>query len=138
MNKSKHLHQQFLYNNHHRSRLDEEITSKLQAEFDEEVKLAREKAEKEQEANVAKEQKANVALTGEWDDIHAKIKADHELAQRLQAQEQEECLMQNRLHFCYNSYEKRESTLQVKRAEEEEEQNHQHPSLNKEKSCVLT
>ncbi|GKF20642.1 hypothetical protein Tco_0069280, partial [Tanacetum coccineum] len=34
-------------------RLDEEIASKLQAEFDEEARLAREKAEKEQEANVA-------------------------------------------------------------------------------------
>ncbi|GJZ29808.1 hypothetical protein Tco_0574455, partial [Tanacetum coccineum] len=42
-------------------RLDEEIASKLQAEFDEEARLAREKAEKEQEANVA--------LTKEWDDI---------------------------------------------------------------------
>ncbi|GJS80128.1 hypothetical protein Tco_0730009, partial [Tanacetum coccineum] len=42
-------------------RLDEEIASKLQAEFDEEVRLARERAEKEQEANVA--------LTEEWDDI---------------------------------------------------------------------
>ncbi|GKB08429.1 hypothetical protein Tco_0836713 [Tanacetum coccineum] len=56
-------------------RLDEEIASKLQAKFDEEVKLTREKAEKEQEANVA--------LTEEWDDIQAKIKVDHELAQRL-------------------------------------------------------
>ncbi|GKA96597.1 hypothetical protein Tco_0818692 [Tanacetum coccineum] len=37
--------------------------SKLQAKFDEEVRLAREKAEKEQEANVA--------LTEEWDDIQA-------------------------------------------------------------------
>ncbi|GKB12944.1 hypothetical protein Tco_0846867 [Tanacetum coccineum] len=32
-------------------RLDEEIASKLQVEFNEEVRLAREKAEKEQEAN---------------------------------------------------------------------------------------
>ncbi|GJY14818.1 retrovirus-related pol polyprotein from transposon TNT 1-94 [Tanacetum coccineum] len=63
-------------------RLDEEIASKLQAEFDEEVRLAREKAEKEQEANVA--------LTEEWDDIQAKVDADYQLAQRLQAQEQEE------------------------------------------------
>ncbi|GKB96236.1 hypothetical protein Tco_0982373 [Tanacetum coccineum] len=46
------------------------------------TRLAREKSEKEQEANVA--------LTEEWDDIQAKIKDDHELAQRLQAQEQEE------------------------------------------------
>ncbi|GKB70924.1 hypothetical protein Tco_0932336 [Tanacetum coccineum] len=45
-------------------RLDEEIASKLQAEFDEEERLAREKAKKE----------ANVALIEEWDDIQAKIK----------------------------------------------------------------
>ncbi|GJW46152.1 hypothetical protein Tco_0077798 [Tanacetum coccineum] len=59
-------------------RLDEEIASKLQAEFDEEERLARENDE------------ANVALTKDWDDIQAKIEADHELAQRLQAEEQEE------------------------------------------------
>ncbi|GJX28196.1 hypothetical protein Tco_0236275 [Tanacetum coccineum] len=41
---------------------------RLQAEFDKEERLAREKDE------------ANVALTKEWDDIQAKIKADHELA----------------------------------------------------------
>ncbi|GKB96264.1 retrovirus-related pol polyprotein from transposon TNT 1-94 [Tanacetum coccineum] len=58
-------------------RLDEEIALKLQAKFDKEVRLTREKAEKEQEANVA--------LTEEWDDIQAKIEFDHELAQRLQA-----------------------------------------------------
>ncbi|GJS03385.1 hypothetical protein Tco_0319893 [Tanacetum coccineum] len=54
-------------------RLDEEVALKLQAEFDKEERLAREKDE------------ANVALTEEWDDIQAKIEADHELAQRLQA-----------------------------------------------------
>ncbi|GJV88416.1 putative ribonuclease H-like domain-containing protein [Tanacetum coccineum] len=59
-------------------RLDEEIALKLQAEFDEEERLAREKDE------------ANVVLTEEWDDIQAKIKVDHELAQRLQAEEKEE------------------------------------------------
>ncbi|GJV31799.1 hypothetical protein Tco_1392199 [Tanacetum coccineum] len=42
-------------------RHDEEITSKLQAEFDEEERRAREKDE------------ANVALTKEWDDIQAKM-----------------------------------------------------------------
>ncbi|GJV16367.1 hypothetical protein Tco_1361690 [Tanacetum coccineum] len=58
--------------------LDEEAAKKLQAEFNEEERLAREKDE------------ANVALTEEWDDIQAKIEADHELTQRLQAKEQEE------------------------------------------------
>ncbi|GJR30603.1 hypothetical protein Tco_1106835 [Tanacetum coccineum] len=50
------------------------------AEFDKEERLAREKAEKEQEANIA--------LIETWDDIQARIDVDHQLAERLQAQEQ--------------------------------------------------
>ncbi|GJR04785.1 hypothetical protein Tco_0527769 [Tanacetum coccineum] len=42
-------------------RLDEEVALKLQAEFDEEERLARE--------NAAKEQEANIALIETWDDI---------------------------------------------------------------------
>ncbi|GJS89249.1 hypothetical protein Tco_0771885 [Tanacetum coccineum] len=49
--------------------LDEEAALKLQAEFDEEERLAREKVEKEKEANIA--------LIETWDDIQAKIDADH-------------------------------------------------------------
>ncbi|GJX99598.1 putative ribonuclease H-like domain-containing protein [Tanacetum coccineum] len=41
--------------------LDKEVASKLQAEFDDKERLAREKAEKEKEANIA--------LIEEWDDI---------------------------------------------------------------------
>nr|GEY90905.1 hypothetical protein [Tanacetum cinerariifolium] len=62
--------------------LDEEAVLKLQAEFDEEERLVREKAKKEQEANIA--------LIETWDDIQAKIDVDHQLAERLQAQEEEE------------------------------------------------
>ncbi|GJT16826.1 hypothetical protein Tco_0875532 [Tanacetum coccineum] len=91
-------------------RLDEEIASKLQAEFDEEVRLAREKAEKEQEANVA--------LTEEWDDIQAKIEADHELAQRLQAQEQEELSNAEKATLFVQLLEKRRKHFVVKRVEE--------------------
>ncbi|GJZ72521.1 hypothetical protein Tco_0636372 [Tanacetum coccineum] len=63
-------------------RLDEEVDLKLQAEFDEEERLLREKAKKEKEANIA--------LIETWDDIQAKIDVDHQLAERFQAQEQEE------------------------------------------------
>ncbi|GJR98069.1 hypothetical protein Tco_0270243 [Tanacetum coccineum] len=74
-------------------KLDEELALKLQAKEDEEERytiyyydtrltyikrLAREKAQKFEEANIA------------WDDIQAKVEADYQLAQRLQAQEQEE------------------------------------------------
>ncbi|GJR75882.1 putative ribonuclease H-like domain-containing protein [Tanacetum coccineum] len=55
-------------------RLDEEVALKLQAEFDEEERLAREKAKKEKEAIIA--------LIETWDDIQAKIDADHQLAER--------------------------------------------------------
>ncbi|GJU16806.1 hypothetical protein Tco_1144772 [Tanacetum coccineum] len=65
--------------------LDEESALKLQAEFDEEERLAREKAKKEKEANIA--------LIEEWDDIQAKIDVDHQLAERLQVQEQEELVV---------------------------------------------
>ncbi|GKC54717.1 hypothetical protein Tco_1077462, partial [Tanacetum coccineum] len=49
------------------------------AEFDEEERFAREKAEKEKEVNIA--------LIETWDDIQAKIDANHQLAKRMQAQE---------------------------------------------------
>ncbi|GJT64761.1 hypothetical protein Tco_1016241 [Tanacetum coccineum] len=55
---------------------------KERTEFDEKERLAREKAEKEQEANIA--------LIETWDDIQAKINVDHQLAERIQVQEQEE------------------------------------------------
>ncbi|GJV51555.1 uncharacterized mitochondrial protein-like protein [Tanacetum coccineum] len=58
-------------------KFDEETAKRLQAEFDEEERLAREKFEKEQEANAT--------LIETWDDIQAKIDADHELVERLQA-----------------------------------------------------
>ncbi|GKE75857.1 hypothetical protein Tco_1537898, partial [Tanacetum coccineum] len=61
-------------------RLDEELAFKLQAEKEEEEeeRLATEKAQQVEEANIA------------WDDVQSKIEADYQLAQRLQAQEQEE------------------------------------------------
>nr|GEV68599.1 retrovirus-related Pol polyprotein from transposon TNT 1-94 [Tanacetum cinerariifolium] len=53
-------------------RLDEEAAKKLQVEFDEEERLAREKAEKEE--------RANIALIEVWDDIKAKIVDDHPIS----------------------------------------------------------
>ncbi|GJZ43764.1 putative ribonuclease H-like domain-containing protein [Tanacetum coccineum] len=67
----------------HQISFDEEVALKLQAEFDEEERLAREKAEKEKEANIA--------LIEEWDDIQAKIDVDHQLAERIARKEQESC-----------------------------------------------
>ncbi|GJU69582.1 putative ribonuclease H-like domain-containing protein [Tanacetum coccineum] len=85
---------------------DEQETIRLQAEFDKEERLAREKDE------------ANAALTKEWNDIQAKIDVDYQLAQRLQAQEQEESTnVENARLFC-ELLKKRRKHLAAKRAEE--------------------
>ncbi|GKC60073.1 retrotransposon protein, putative, unclassified, partial [Tanacetum coccineum] len=57
--------------------LDEEIALKLQAEIDEEERIVRAEEEKINEANIT------------WDDIQAKVDADYQLAERLQAEEHE-------------------------------------------------
>ncbi|GJY20161.1 retrovirus-related pol polyprotein from transposon TNT 1-94 [Tanacetum coccineum] len=87
-------------------RLDKEIAKRLQAEFDKEERLAREKDE------------ANVALIEEWDDIQAKIKADHELAQRLQAEEQEELSVKEKAKLFQQLLEQRRKHFAAKCLEE--------------------
>ncbi|GJV65234.1 hypothetical protein Tco_1476062 [Tanacetum coccineum] len=91
-------------------RLDEEAALKLQAEFDEEERLARERAEKEKEANIA--------LIETWDDIQVKIDVDHQLVERLQAQEQEELSVEEKATLFQQLLEKRRKHFATKRAEE--------------------
>ncbi|GJS82179.1 hypothetical protein Tco_0748720 [Tanacetum coccineum] len=85
---------------------DEQEAIRLQAEFDEEVRLAREKDE------------ANVALIEEWNDIQAKIETDYELAQRLQAEEQEELTVDEKATLFQQLLEKRRKHFATKKAEE--------------------
>ncbi|GKF35714.1 hypothetical protein Tco_0112472, partial [Tanacetum coccineum] len=89
---------------------DKEVALKLHAEFDEEKRLAREKVEKEKEASID--------LTKEWDDIQAKIEADHELAQRLQAEEQEELSVEEKAKLFQQLLDQRRRHLAAKSAEE--------------------
>ncbi|GKE41939.1 hypothetical protein Tco_1469223, partial [Tanacetum coccineum] len=91
---------------------DEETALTLQAEFDEEERLAREKAEKEEEANIA--------LIGTWDDIQAKIDADHQLDERMQEQEQEqeELSIEEKATLFQQLLEKRKKHFAAKKAEE--------------------
>nr|GFB64845.1 hypothetical protein [Tanacetum cinerariifolium] len=96
--------------------LDEETTLNLQAEFDEEERLARGKAEKEEEANIA--------LIETWDDIQAKIDADHQLAKRMQAQEEEELSIEEKATLFQQLLEKIRKHFAAKRAEEKKT-NHQ-------------
>ncbi|GJS70489.1 putative ribonuclease H-like domain-containing protein [Tanacetum coccineum] len=85
---------------------NEQEAIRLQAEFDEEVRLAREKDE------------ANVALIKEWNDIQVNIKADQLLAKRLQAREQEELTIEERAKLFQQLLEKRRKFFAAKRAEE--------------------
>ncbi|GJX01538.1 hypothetical protein Tco_0185451 [Tanacetum coccineum] len=85
-------------------RLDEEAALRLQADFNEEERLARDSAQKEQE-------EANIALTEEWDDIQAKIEADHKLAQRLQAEKQEELTIEEKANLFKQLLEQRRKKL---------------------------
>ncbi|GJY37557.1 putative ribonuclease H-like domain-containing protein, partial [Tanacetum coccineum] len=91
-------------------RLDEETALNLQAEFDEEERLARVKAKKEEEANIP--------LIETWDDIQAKIDADHQLAERMQAQKQEEMSIEEKATLFQQLLEKRRKHFAAKRAEE--------------------
>ncbi|GJU15340.1 uncharacterized mitochondrial protein-like protein [Tanacetum coccineum] len=65
-------------------KFNEEEALRLLAKFDEEDRLAREKAQQVEEADIA------------WDDIQAKIDADYQLAERLQAQKQQELTMKRK------------------------------------------
>ncbi|GKB78101.1 hypothetical protein Tco_0944996 [Tanacetum coccineum] len=108
--------------------LNEEAAKRLQAEFDEEERLAREKVEKEKEANIA--------LTEEWDDIQAKIElikiTQRQLRGSKKVSDAEKATLFQQL------LEKRRKHFAAKRAEEQrnKEINHQH-KLNKEKSCKM-
>ncbi|GJY86848.1 putative ribonuclease H-like domain-containing protein [Tanacetum coccineum] len=86
--------------------LMEEIASKITRRVDEEERLVREKDE------------ANVALTKEWDDIQAKVDADYQLAQRLQAEEQEQFITKQKATLFKELLEQRRKHFAAKRAEE--------------------
>ncbi|GJV24428.1 hypothetical protein Tco_1377123 [Tanacetum coccineum] len=87
-------------------KLDEEVAQRLQAEFDEQERIEREKDE------------ANIALKETWDDIQAKIEADCLLAERLQAREQEELTTEERDKLFQQLLEKRRKHVAAKREEE--------------------
>nr|GFA34073.1 hypothetical protein [Tanacetum cinerariifolium] len=74
------------------------------------ARLARVRAEKEQEAIIA--------LIETWDDIQAKIDADHQLAERLQAQEKEELSDAEKATLIQQLLEKRIKHFAAKREEE--------------------
>ncbi|GJQ95302.1 hypothetical protein Tco_0006441 [Tanacetum coccineum] len=75
-------------------------------EEEKEERLAREKAQQVEEAKIA------------WDDVQAKIDADYQLAQRLQAQEQDELTDEEKARLFIQFFEQRRKYFAAKRAEE--------------------
>ncbi|GJR28943.1 hypothetical protein Tco_1105175 [Tanacetum coccineum] len=84
----------------------QELAFKLQAKKEEEERLSREKAQQIEEANIA------------WDDVQAKVEADYQLAQRLQAQEQEELTDEEKARLFVQFLKQRRKHFAAKRAEE--------------------
>ncbi|GJY12727.1 putative ribonuclease H-like domain-containing protein [Tanacetum coccineum] len=87
-------------------RLDEELAFKLQAEEEEQARLAREKAEEVKEANIS------------WDNVQAMIEADRLLAERLQAREQKELTDEEKARLFIELLEKRKKHFAALRAQE--------------------
>nr|GEW15162.1 hypothetical protein [Tanacetum cinerariifolium] len=76
-----------------------------------EQRLARDKAQKEDE-------EANIALIESWDNVQAKINADYQLAERLQAEEQQELNDEEKATLFMQLLEKKRKFFASKRAEE--------------------
>nr|GEW14152.1 hypothetical protein [Tanacetum cinerariifolium] len=94
--------------------LDKEVALKLQAElqaeFDKEQRLAGKRAQQEEEANIA--------LIESWDDIQAKINASYQLAERLQAKEQQELNDEEKATLFMQLLKKKRKFFAANRAEE--------------------
>ncbi|GKA21431.1 hypothetical protein Tco_0701420 [Tanacetum coccineum] len=86
--------------------LDEELAFKLQAE-EEEERLAREKAQKEEEANIVS-----------WDNVQAMIDADYQMAQQMQAEEQEKLSIKEKSKLFVQLLEARKKHFAAIRAQE--------------------
>ncbi|GJY21549.1 hypothetical protein Tco_0394115 [Tanacetum coccineum] len=82
----------------------------VQAGFDEEERLEREKVKKEKEANIA--------FIEEWDDIQVKIDVDYQLAERLQVEKQEELSVEEKAKLFQQLLEKRRKHFAAKSVEE--------------------
>ncbi|GJR76089.1 hypothetical protein Tco_0088454 [Tanacetum coccineum] len=87
--------------------LDEELAFKLQAE-EEEERLAREKAQQNEEANIIA-----------WDNVQAMIDADYQMAQQMQTKEQEKLSIEKKSKLFVQLLEARKKHFAAIRAQEE-------------------
>ncbi|GJW69831.1 uncharacterized mitochondrial protein-like protein [Tanacetum coccineum] len=104
-------------------KFDAEIALKLQAEIDEEERIARAEEEKIDEANIA------------WDDIQANVDVDYQLAERLQAKEQEQFIIEEKITLFIELLEQRRKHFAAKRAEEKR---NKPPTKTQQKKIMIT
>nr|GEZ29063.1 hypothetical protein [Tanacetum cinerariifolium] len=88
---------------------DKQEARRLQAELDQEQRLVEE---------AQKALKANITVIEQWHDVQANIEADFELAQRLQAEEQEQLTNDEKAKLSIEFLEKRIKFFAAKRAKE--------------------
>ncbi|GJS41031.1 putative ribonuclease H-like domain-containing protein [Tanacetum coccineum] len=85
---------------------------------------------------IRKEKKeVNAALIAQWNDIQDKVKTDYELAQRLQAEEQEELTIKEKSKLFQQLFDKRRKHFAAKRAEE---RRNKPPSKAQKRSIMTT
>ncbi|GJX35031.1 retrovirus-related pol polyprotein from transposon TNT 1-94 [Tanacetum coccineum] len=82
-----------------------------------------------------KEEEANIALIETWDDIQAKIDADHQLAERMHAQEKKDLSIKEKATLFQQLLKKRRKHFAAKRAEEK--RNKHNKSANREDNVYL-
>ncbi|GJX81694.1 hypothetical protein Tco_0331175 [Tanacetum coccineum] len=102
---------------------DKQEALRLQAQFDEEDKIARKKEE------------VNAALIAQWNDIQDKVETDYELAQRLQQEEQEELTIEEKSKLFVQLLDKRRKHFEAKRAEEKR---NRPPTKGQQRSIMCT
>ncbi|GJX91006.1 hypothetical protein Tco_0344332, partial [Tanacetum coccineum] len=86
---------------------DDEVALILQEELDEELKVERER----------QEEASKVAIAEMFDEVHARMDADYELAARMTQEEQEKYTIEEKARLLAEFFERRKKQLATKRAE---------------------
>nr|GEU44530.1 putative reverse transcriptase, RNA-dependent DNA polymerase [Tanacetum cinerariifolium] len=93
---------------------DHQEDKRLQAEINKEERLAGERA-RLIGMKAQQEKEANIALIESWHEVQAKMEADYELAQRLQAEEQEQLTDAKKIRLFMDFLDKRRKFFAAKR-----------------------
>ncbi|GKB14991.1 hypothetical protein Tco_0848914 [Tanacetum coccineum] len=110
------------------AKVAQKLQEQLHAELEVKDRLAREKVEKEPEKPIdeevrleieREEEASNAALIEEWDAIEARIDADAQLAERLQAEEREQMSVEERARLRMEFIAARNKLFAAKRAKEQ-------------------